>query len=156
MPTDQNDSINTLIPNSNTDQTNKLQPDQPQPGQTKPLPSGGAAGIWPEETPIGETGFIREIIPANPETALSENQAETVPKQEKAPSVEKKSKKDTDTPNIMTETLENISKVKTNVVNKTKEPEKLHRVSTIADSLTKTADEEEEDFIKEVIKEHQT
>jgi hypothetical protein len=53
----------------------------------------------------------------------------------------------------------NVNKTATSnspkVVNKTKEPEILHPVDVKADTLTTIADKEEEEFIKEVIKEHQ-
>jgi hypothetical protein len=56
--------------------------------------------------------------------------------------------------NTRTEIADDSSNIR--IVNKTKEPEVLHGVDSKADTITTIADKEEEEFIKEVIKEHQS
>ena len=172
MPTDPNDPINTLMPNT---------------GQTAPPASKSAddnddniagfnstpseSNVWPGKPPFGEPSFSDESLTKKVENVQAETPGTTLPDTEVVKpeiSVEKPPVHETrpipetttevkaDKPDVPEEVVEELNKVQTNVVNKTDEPEQLHAVSTIADSLTKLADDEEEDFIQEVIKEHQT
>ncbi len=99
--------------------------------------------------------FIPTIIP-NPETSSTSNgdtpTTEKLPARESIPVVNLTSDTDDNTQQPPTASTA-IQPIK-NVVNKTKEPEILHKVSEHADSLTTIADQEEEEFIKEVMEEH--
>lgn len=61
----------------------------------------------------------------------------------------------TPNPKPQQETTNKTSASTPKIVNKTEEPEILHPVDPKADTLTTIASEEEQDFIKEVMKEHQ-
>lgn len=100
---------------------------------------------------------VTTIIP-NVESIASDtvSKTERTPIKEKAPSLIPVPTTPQETTNkSMGVSTKTSAPAVSKVVNKTKEPEILHPVDPEADTLTTIADKEEEEFIKEVIKEHQ-
>lgn len=81
---------------------------------------------------------------------------ESAPMQETAPAPSNTPDPNTDDQNTAVPTETDTSQSPAQIVDKTKEPEKLHPVDSNADTLTTIADAEEEEFIEKVLEEHKS